>query len=255
MSFYFEERKILLLADLKEKITSLTDEKSKINRNKEKQMDNKISNFQEYERFLKWKLESANINIVDFILKIKNDIPINDEEILKLQQITSSEFELFYNERIKTLNCNKKTNFSDFILNDISNYKNENIDIYNEIINMIELDFNNQDEYGLTLLHKAIIDKNINKLKWLIMLGTNLDIKDNRDRTPLYFAVKKVNVEFVKILIENKCIIDNNILDFLKNREPIPITVGNYYMRDKIVKIENDFYSINKNIENYQKKI
>lgn len=215
-------------------------------------MNYKISSFQEYERFLKWKLELVNRHIVDFALKIKKNIPVNNKELLQLKQIINSK--PFYLERIKTLNCNKITNFYDFILNDIFNYKNKNIDLYNEIINMIELELNNQDESGLTLLHKSIKNKDMNKLEKLIMLGANLDIKDNSGKTPLYYSCKKANYEFVKILIENKCIIDNNTLDFLKNREPIMITVANYNNAHKIYEIEDNFYLINEIVKNNQIK-
>ena len=52
------------------------------------------------------------------------------------------------------------------------------------------------------LLHKAVKDGLTNMLKMLVELGTDVNVKDNYNSTPLHFAVNHGQINMVKILLE-----------------------------------------------------
>lgn len=77
-----------------------------------------------------------------------------------------------------------------------------------------------EDEYGLTPLHYAVVLGNEELVKSLLKEGVSVDSKDNAGRTPLHYAagakanrhrVSKGNVEVARLLLENGA--DINIAD------------------------------------------
>ena len=65
-------------------------------------------------------------------------------------------------------------------------------------------DLNAKDQYGLTLLHYAVLDENIDIMMVLLDNGANIDIENNDKETPLYLAFMNGKAESVKFLIERE---------------------------------------------------
>ncbi|MHC4753459.1 MAG: ankyrin repeat domain-containing protein, partial [Planctomycetota bacterium] len=74
-----------------------------------------------------------------------------------------------------------------------------------------------EDEYGLTPLHYAVVLGDEELIKSLLKEGVSVDSRDNTGRTPLHYAagakanrhrVSKGNVEVVRLLLENGADID-----------------------------------------------
>ena len=61
-------------------------------------------------------------------------------------------------------------------------------------------EINNRYEYGRTLLHKAILDKNKKKISELMLKGIDYNIKDNGGLTPLQIAVIEEDREIINFL-------------------------------------------------------
>ena len=69
-------------------------------------------------------------------------------------------------------------------------------------------------------------------LKILISKGKNLNIKDNKGRTPIYFAALNNHFDCVKILYENG---GNVFIDDINGKKPIDVTNNiniKYYLTD-----------------------
>lgn len=63
-------------------------------------------------------------------------------------------------------------------------------------------DINEQDNFGNTLVHKAVVYGNIQFLKDLLELGANPRIKNFKGETPI-FSIRKNGKEIEKILFEH----------------------------------------------------
>ncbi|XP_043469318.1 putative ankyrin repeat protein RF_0381 [Leptopilina heterotoma] len=86
-----------------------------------------------------------------------------------------------------------------------------------------ELTFLNVPEASKSLLHLAIKERKQNVVQVLIEFGANVDIKDGRERTPLFYAVLFKQVEIAEMLL--KAGADVNAKDG-KNMMPINYAFG-----------------------------
>jgi protein phosphatase 1 regulatory subunit 12A len=95
------------------------------------------------------------------------------------------------------------------------------------------IDINTSNIYGLTALHQASIDNNLNMVKYLINQNANINYQDNEGWTPLHAAVYSGNIQIVKYLLNIGAIVDicNN-----EGQLPIDITED----KDIISILEND---------------
>ena len=59
----------------------------------------------------------------------------------------------------------------------------------------------NVKDDGYTLLHWAAMDDKIEVVKYLISVGADVNVKDNKYATPLHWAVHKGSLEIVKLLV------------------------------------------------------
>ena len=76
--------------------------------------------------------------------------------------------------------------------------------------NWITHQVNTKDENGLTALHKCSKAGHLEKVKYLIQIGAQIDAKDNhgcaweKGQTPLHFAAANGHFEVNRILMENE---------------------------------------------------
>ena len=73
--------------------------------------------------------------------------------------------------------------------------------------NWIELQVNAKDENGLTALHKCCKAGQLEKVKYVIQIGAQIDVQQDtpcrtfeKDRTPLLFAATYGHLEIVQYL-------------------------------------------------------
>ena len=66
----------------------------------------------------------------------------------------------------------------------------------------IEHDINDKLDYGRTLLHSAILEKNEVEIKQLVEKGINTKIKDNSGLTPFQVAIIEEDKEIISLLEE-----------------------------------------------------
>ena len=69
-------------------------------------------------------------------------------------------------------------------------------------------------------------------LKLLLSKGKNLNIKDNKGRTPIYFAALNNNLDCVKLLYENG---GNVFIEDINGKKPVDVTNNikvKYYLTD-----------------------
>ena len=78
-----------------------------------------------------------------------------------------------------------------------------NLDMLKEFIS-IGIDVNMKDQYGYSLLHKAVREEHINIVEFLIENGADVNAEDLAENTPLYYAIETGNVNEVKMLVDNK---------------------------------------------------
>ena len=90
---------------------------------------------------------------------------------------------------------------------------------------------NEKNLLGLTLLHKAVKEENIEAIKELILLKFDVNALTNYNNTPLHYAYETGNLELIDLLIKNGA--DINRLNY-SNKKPSEL----YRIRKKN-KIEN----------------
>jgi ankyrin repeat protein len=88
-----------------------------------------------------------------------------------------------------------------------------NLNLVSDLIVLgANLDWQDEENYNLTLLHRATFNGHEKIVKMLIDAGADLDIQDNDGRTPLHVAASWGYVEIARMLIgagANKDIPDN----------------------------------------------
>lgn len=66
-----------------------------------------------------------------------------------------------------------------------------------------DLDLNIQDNYGCTVLHTIILNRDHKLFKLIMTKNINLDIQDNWGNTALHYAVKNGDLNEIKLLIQS----------------------------------------------------
>ncbi|HIP26598.1 MAG TPA: ankyrin repeat domain-containing protein [Flavobacteriaceae bacterium] len=99
--------------------------------------------------------------------------------------------------------CSDKKNINELVKIDVklntSKDKNMTKDSKEYILNNI----NFIDNAGNTLLHQAIINKDIKNLEEILKQDFNINHKNNRGQTPLHLATINNSLDIVKVLIRN----------------------------------------------------
>ncbi|WP_294956603.1 ankyrin repeat domain-containing protein [Sulfurovum sp.] len=75
------------------------------------------------------------------------------------------------------------------------------------------------DKYNRSMLHKAVLQGDLEKIKYLLSSGKDVNTKDKLSRTPLHYAAIKGYVEIAKILLNNGA--DINAVDKAKQWTPL----------------------------------
>lgn len=81
-----------------------------------------------------------------------------------------------------------------------------------------------EDYIGNSLLHEAASQGDLQHIVFLISLGANINKKGNNGETPIYVAVRNLNVEAVKLLIEYGAKIKVG-----NDQSETPIAIAEYY--------------------------
>ena len=63
---------------------------------------------------------------------------------------------------------------------------------------------NNKDKEGLTPLHFAVQQGNLELVRYLVESAAGVNNRDNEGLTPLHFAVQQGNLEVERYLVESK---------------------------------------------------
>lgn len=95
---------------------------------------------------------------------------------------------------------------------------------------MLGVNINTTNVDGLTALHQACIDANLNMVQFLNEHGADLNAQDNEGWTPLHAAVSVGNLEVVKYLVSQGA-----RLDVCNNDSDLPVDLcdaGNVQMRE-----------------------
>lgn len=61
-----------------------------------------------------------------------------------------------------------------------------------------------KDELGQTVLHYVARTDDVKFIQYVIGVGANVNVRDNRERTPLFYAIEKGSEEVVQAFINNK---------------------------------------------------
>lgn len=101
-------------------------------------------------------------------------------------------------------------------------------------------DINKKNEWGFTLLHRAVDENDIEAVQLLIIKNVDMSITDGDHNTALSIAAKEGFTEIVKLLLDNgiKEDIDKAItLAYFYDREDIVILLLEYekYISDKVI--------------------
>jgi ankyrin repeat protein len=86
-----------------------------------------------------------------------------------------------------------------------------------------------RDGNNYTALMNAVLDKNLEVVKWLIQVGANVNALNEFHQTPLYVAVDQNNIDMVKLLLSTyTCFVngyDEND-DDIDYDPPVPLTLA-----------------------------
>ena len=121
-----------------------------------------------------------------------------------------------------------------------------------KIINDNNIDYNIKDNSNTWLLEYLILFNQLDILKLLLTKKIRLDITDENNRSILYSIIKFSYIPILKLLLEkDKEIIGKSILEIRDNEDNIPLFYAikffNLEAINIILKYQNNFYS--KNIE------
>ncbi len=118
----------------------------------------------------------------------------------------------------------------------------------------VPVDVQHQSTPGLTALHAACLEGRLNVIQWLLSEPKNKDLllekEDNKGRRATYFAVKGCQLETLDILIKNGADLDTQTnrgrktplqkAVIKKNLECVKILIENYCNVNKQVLLLND---------------
>jgi|GEM_PF-5162350 len=80
-------------------------------------------------------------------------------------------------------------------------YAVENLEML-EFLKDYNLDYNQKNKGGYTILHWAVESENEKALIFLLENGADIDIQDNKGLTPLHYAIKKRNEDLIRLFIK-----------------------------------------------------
>jgi ankyrin repeat protein len=124
--------------------------------------------------------------------------------------------------------------------------ENMKIELVKKMIEQIEeLNINVQNKYGVSALHLAVHDNNIELLELLLKnKNININIQDKSGVSALHFAVLYNNIELLELLLQNKNI-KVDIQD-IRGTTPLTIALGRKYDEDIIIKLLDAGADLNK---------
>ena len=123
------------------------------------------------------------------------------------------------------------------------------------LIKSNNIDYNIKDNSNVWLLEYLIMFNQINIIELLLTKNIRLDIKDEQNRSILYSVIKFSYIPVLKLLLKiDKKIIGKSILEIKDNDENIPLFYAIKFYNKEIIDImlsyQNNFYSKNSDGEN-----
>jgi len=93
---------------------------------------------------------------------------------------------------------------------------------------------NEKDLLGLTLLHKAVKEENIEAIKELILLKFDINALTNYNNSPLHYAYETGNLELIDLLVKNGA--NTNKLNYANKK---PNELYRIKKKDKINRVDS----------------
>ncbi|KAI8997829.1 ankyrin repeat-containing domain protein [Pilobolus umbonatus] len=109
-----------------------------------------------------------------------------------------------------------------------------------------------KDKDGRSLLHRACIDKKLDRAQLLLEQGADVNAKDNQDYTPLHLACIHGHLNLVKLLIEHGAVI--NISSNTKSGATTPLHEASKHGHEEVVQYLLSNTNVDVNMENGEGK-
>ncbi|MHB9147646.1 MAG: ankyrin repeat domain-containing protein [Candidatus Amoebophilus sp.] len=95
--------------------------------------------------------------------------------------------------------------------------------LFRQLLNALQIDINEKDSNGHTLLHRAIAEGNEKLAEQLMVAGADINIKDKHGNTPLHLAIQQKNLSLLKQMLAAEASKSTGCINTKNNDQQTPL--------------------------------